>query len=131
MNQNELSKTDLILTRRAIRNDWQISADARGKIVSEMIRIVSSSASDRERIGAAKVLIAADAVNVKRESLDLQAERKSPPERNRQTHRVLILPANGRESVSIHQELQARHAIDREYRMIEVTARVPLTMPVV
>ena len=115
MNQNELSKTDLILTRRAIRNDWQMSAAARGKIVSEMIRIVSSSASDRERIGAAKVLIAADAVNVKRESLDLQAERKNPPEQNGESHRVLILPANGRESVSIHQELRALHAMEPKH----------------
>ena len=115
MNQNELSKTDLILTRRAIRNDWQISADARGKIVSEMIRIVSSSASDRERIGAAKVLIAADAVNARRETLDLQAERKSPPEQSGGSRRVLILPANGRESVSIHQELRALHAMAPEH----------------
>ena len=106
----------MLLTRRAIRSDWPIPAGARGQIVSEMVRLVFGGASDRVRIGAAKVLIAADAVNVRRESLDLQLERQKPSVTDPEQRRVLIFPSNGRESVSMQQRFKEFDAMEPEYQ---------------
>ena len=106
MEESQATRTDLILTRRAVRSDWPIPAEARGQIVSEMLRIVSSSANDRERIGAARVLIVADSVNVRREAFDLQAELKIPKKPDERQRRVAILrlPDNGRDPVPAENE---------------------------
>ena len=111
-----VTRSELVMTRRAIRSDWPIPADARGQIVCEMVRIISGSASDRERIGAARVLIAADSVNARREALDLQAELQTPPVKNAAERRVLILPSNGRESEAIQQAYASFDAMEPEYR---------------
>ena len=84
-------KYNMALVRRAIREDWPIPADVRKKLVDQMAAVVTSEiivvytddGEDREeaidsairnKIAAAKVLVAADMVNAKREAMDQKDE---------------------------------------------------------
>ncbi len=68
--ENQRSDTKMI--ERAIRNDWPIPASTRLLIANRMSDIVGTSPEERNQIAAARVLIAADGVNVRREALDLK-----------------------------------------------------------
>ncbi len=63
-------KYNAALTRRAIRNRWPIRNQLRRKIVEQMELVVETAASARDKTAAAKVLMAADAINVNRERID-------------------------------------------------------------
>lgn len=84
-------KYNMALVRRAIREDWPIPSDLRKALVEQMGAVLTSQievvyamdSEDREeivdsavrnKIAAAKVLIAADAVNAKREAMDQKDE---------------------------------------------------------
>lgn len=84
-------KYNMALVRRAIREDWPIPNDLRKALVEQMgavltseIRVVYAQDEDereeiidsavRNKIAAAKVLVAADAVNAKREAMDQKDE---------------------------------------------------------
>ena len=89
---------DARLMERALRERWPISDEARANVVERLSEIVAKpGAKRRERIAAARALIAADALNV-------QASRGEP-----QVNvgvmvgavaqvRIVELPANGRDS---------------------------------
>lgn len=74
-----VSRTNVNMIRRAIRNDWPITPELREKVVTQMARIVDNGDYDRDRIAASKVLMAADSINAKRESMDLAAEKTVDP----------------------------------------------------
>lgn len=63
-------KADAAMVRRAIREDWPLTPEIRRMIVSQMALVAGRSGDERNRIAAAKVLVAADSVNVRREALD-------------------------------------------------------------
>jgi hypothetical protein len=84
-------KYNMALVRRAIREDWPIPNDLRRALVEQMGAVLTSQIEvvyamdeeDREevidsavrnKIAAAKVLIAADSVNAKREAMDQKDE---------------------------------------------------------
>lgn len=69
---------DMRLLRRAIREDWPITPEIRRLIVNQMALTAGRSEDERNRIAAAKVLVAADSINARREATDMQAE-KLPP----------------------------------------------------
>lgn len=69
---------DMRLLRRAIREDWPITPEIRRLIVNQMALTAGRSEDERNRIAAAKVLVAADSINARREATDMQAE-KMPP----------------------------------------------------
>ncbi len=65
---------NLRLIERAIREDWPISKNIRHKLTFQMGEILDSP-SERNKVAAARVLIAADSVNAKREAIDVAASR--------------------------------------------------------
>lgn len=96
-------KGNMALVRRALREDWPISPELRRKLVDQMGMIVESPESPRDCIAAAKVLVAADSLNAKREATDLAAEKGSEPQT------VVNV------GVSVQQSLQAMDAREQEY----------------
>lgn len=72
-------RSNATLIRRAIREDWPISAEVRKAVVTQMAVTAISGANERDRIAAAKTLVAADAVNAKREAMDQADEHKRLP----------------------------------------------------
>lgn len=54
---------DVVMIRRAARERWEIPAAIRAKLPQVMGAIMQGSESERDRIAAARVLVAADAVN--------------------------------------------------------------------
>ncbi len=61
-------KYNMALARRAISNGWPISPEVRQLVVEQMALIVECSPKARNQMAAAKVLIAADALNARREA---------------------------------------------------------------
>lgn len=58
------------LVRRAIREDWPIKPHVREAVMNQMAIIALNGATHRDKVAAAKTLVAADAVNAKREAMD-------------------------------------------------------------
>lgn len=63
------SKADIKLWRRALRENWPISADDRNQIIRDMMDAFIMSESTRDKINAAKVIMLGDSLNVKRASM--------------------------------------------------------------
>lgn len=61
-------KYNMALVRRAIRNGYPIKKETRQKLIEQMETVMECGESDRDKIAAARVIVAADSVNVKRES---------------------------------------------------------------
>lgn len=53
----------------AVSREWPITPDGRKLIVDEMMVIVETSKSARSKIGASRVVLSADGVNVQREKI--------------------------------------------------------------
>lgn len=69
-------KHNMALVRRAINEGWPIPEDVRQRLIEQMAKIIDAKKSQmRNRISAAKVLVAADAINAKREATDAATER--------------------------------------------------------
>jgi hypothetical protein len=79
-------KYNMALARRAIREDWPIPSDLRAMLIRQMGRIVKGNPDARNKIAAAKVLVAADAVNQRREAMDQADEHKRLPSLNLHAH---------------------------------------------
>lgn len=71
-------RADIRMVLAAINNGYPISEEMRRMLVTQMALIVGRSGDERNKIGAAKVLLAADMVNVARERLALDASRPDP-----------------------------------------------------
>jgi len=71
---------DLRLIRRAVRNDWPISAELRARVMGAMDGIIADCPDPRSQVAAARVLIAADSINAKREQMDQAEELKKLPD---------------------------------------------------
>lgn len=69
------TQTDLKMIERAIRNRWPISDELKAMIADRVTGIVETSESTRDVINAARVAIQADALNAKREAMELDAEK--------------------------------------------------------
>lgn len=68
-------KSDLNMARRAIRNRWPMTAETREKIRAEAMRLMAESDSDRAKLGAMKVLLEMDRLNIAVTNLDVQVEK--------------------------------------------------------
>lgn len=66
----QAGKYNMAIARRAIRNDWPISEEVRKLVADQMASIIGNGRTERDRIAAAKVLVAADSVNQRREAMD-------------------------------------------------------------
>lgn len=73
-------KYNMALARRAIREDWPMSAEMRTLLINQMALVVGRSPDERNKIGAARVMVAADSVNVRREEMDQRDEHKAQPD---------------------------------------------------
>lgn len=60
-------RSDMALIRRAIKGGWNIPEETKRKVIEQLSVIVEFSADERYTIAAAKVLVAADAVDLKTE----------------------------------------------------------------
>jgi hypothetical protein len=79
----------MAMVRRAIREEWPISPATKAAVVEQMDRIVRRTRNNRDKIAAAKVLVAADGVNVRREAV---AAGESDPRDERRPLVVFYLP---------------------------------------
>lgn len=66
---------DLRLVRRAIVNGWNVPAEIKQAVVDEVSLIAMASPDDRNKIAAARVLIAADGADLR---LQMAAEKPEP-----------------------------------------------------
>lgn len=73
------SKVDIKLWRRALRENWPISAEDRNQIIRDMMEAFILSGSTRDKINAAKVIMLGDSLNVKRASMIGAAHKASQP----------------------------------------------------
>lgn len=69
---SEDKRGDMVLYRRALRGRWPIPDELKIAVLERMARIVVNSRSEREAILAAKVLIAADTLNLDHERFLLE-----------------------------------------------------------
>lgn len=63
------NRADAVMIRRAIREGWPIPQDTKAKVVEKMAKMLDSD-NPGQVLGAARTLVQADSVNVKREGLD-------------------------------------------------------------
>ena len=61
---------EINLTRRAVKARWPIPKTKRGAIMREMVEIATTTEDVRSRVAAARVLLAADALNMDQEKRD-------------------------------------------------------------
>jgi hypothetical protein len=80
----------MAMVRRAIREEWPISPATKAAVVEQMDRIVRRTRNNRDKIAAAKVLVAADGVNVRREAVAVAGE--AGPQDERRPLVVFYLP---------------------------------------
>lgn len=81
---------DIKLLRRAIREDWPMSPEVRKMVMNQLAIVVGTSGEQtRSRVAAAKALIAADSVNVKREALDQADAHKAAPSTHLHVHQSI------------------------------------------
>lgn len=64
----------MAMVSRAVRHGWPISDEVRKLVVDQMALVVKESDNDRNKIGAAKVLVSADSVNARREDAEREKE---------------------------------------------------------
>jgi len=82
-------KYNMALIRRAIKNNWPIPPEYRKLVCDQMALIVGRSEDERNRIGAAKVLVAADLVNAKREDSDAREDAAKTPQQHLHFHATI------------------------------------------
>jgi hypothetical protein len=70
--QGEVTRSDLKLANTAIRNEYQMTPEIRQNIIGQAHTILMFSDSERWQLLAAKVLLTADSINVKREAVRVQ-----------------------------------------------------------
>lgn len=68
-------KYNMAMIRRAIENGWPVKPEIRQLVTNQMALVVGKSDNERNKIAAARVLVAADGVNVRREAIDAADER--------------------------------------------------------
>lgn len=83
-------KYNLALVRRAIREDWPIPAETRKLLVDQLAKVIGESKKERNKIAASRVLVAADSVNVKRESNDLREDQGMASDENSPTVHIHV-----------------------------------------
>jgi len=72
----QAGKYNMALVRRAIKNGWDVPPEIKKLVVNQMALVVGKSEDERNRVAASKVLVAADAVDARREAT--QAEEDKP-----------------------------------------------------
>jgi hypothetical protein len=94
------SRRDLALERRAFREGWPITPEVRQQVVDEALNILQTARSPARRLAAARVLIAADTVNVRREAnavMERNGERSALTDVLGATYRAALENAETRE----------------------------------
>lgn len=82
---DELSRSDIRLLDRAIKERWPLSQDCRVKILKRLTAILDRESDDgakaktRDVIAAAKAIISADRLNLQQDALELAREKASGP----------------------------------------------------
>lgn len=72
-------RSDIRLIRRAIKNGWGVSRKVKKQVVAKMVEVMETAEEDRSKIGAAKVLIQADAIDQRTEIAAMEPSRPLPP----------------------------------------------------
>ena len=67
-----MSRADLRLIRRAVRGDWPIPADIRGRLVDD-VAVVLSDKPVRRRLAAVRCFIEMEAANIREMERELNA----------------------------------------------------------
>ena len=70
---------DMRLLRTAIKNGWPIPDEYREAVVKKLLVIVGQSDNERNKVAAARVLVAADKINVDREVIEKRLVPQIPP----------------------------------------------------
>lgn len=101
-------KYNMALVRSAIRKGYPISEELKKKLIDQMDSVLEGAEEPRDKIGAAKVIIAADMVNVRREQqpsqhLHFHANSSGPDE-----CRAFVLEAIDSDLEAIDGELAGR-----------------------
>ena len=63
------ARHDMKLIERALINQYPMTPETRARVIDEATAIMTSSDSERNRLMAARVLVMADGLNVKREAI--------------------------------------------------------------
>lgn len=92
--ENKVSRSDMRLARRAVVNRWNISDKTRRLVVDKLSDVVRTGIS-REIVAAARVLVSADALNLRQQELD----KPKPSVEN--AVNVNVIGGNGGVSVSV------------------------------
>ncbi len=66
----ELSRADVQLVSRAVKREWPISPEIKTTVIKKLSHIVETDESARNVVSAAKTLVAADALNARREQIE-------------------------------------------------------------
>ena len=74
--ETHAGKYNMAIVRRAINGGWPISDEIRELVVRQMGIIVSQSDNERNRVAAAKTLVAADGINARLEVADIGNDTK-------------------------------------------------------
>lgn len=81
------TRSEMVLYQRAIRNRWPVGPKLKRRIVRAMAKVVENhDSNERDKIGAARVLVAADALNAKREQTESQADTAGQVQRHEHLH---------------------------------------------
>jgi hypothetical protein len=74
LGQGEVSRSDMDYVEKALRKQWPIEPEIRALVIMQAEKIICNpDMSDRWRILAMKVLLAADALNIRREALAMRS----------------------------------------------------------
>jgi hypothetical protein len=73
------SRAEMVLAAAAFRGQWPITDEVREAVLKSMVAVLGSTENDRDRIGAAKVIVAADLANVKREAIEQKESQPTGP----------------------------------------------------
>ena len=76
----------MAMVRRAIKEGWPITPQLRRILVDKMADVMTLADDERTQVAAAKVLIAADAINTKREAMDQADDHKAQPDLHLHAH---------------------------------------------
>lgn len=99
--EDKPSRSEMQLYERAIKNGWPISPLAKDVVMSQIVTIAAKGTRPRDKIAAARVLIAADRNNIQRESLQMKDEQRKNPAEVHHVHEHFLSVEQRRDRVAV------------------------------
>lgn len=94
---------DALIARRAVKNRWPMSAEARADVVRQMHAMVNGAEDERARVNAARVLTTVEAQN--------QADEHKAAEIKASTTNAMIGKLSAEQLIQLAQELKAQQSL--------------------